>query len=367
MRHFRRLVVCCAIALPYPLPANAARPPLGGERVTGSYSFQRDDGSVGEIEILMLSATRLKVGISLTEYRGRQTPNLGEGISEAALRGSTAIYKDASFPECKITIEFLPGNALSAAQEGDCGFGNGVTADDMYFKVSGRKPSFSGLGPPPAPDPNALGAAAVEDKRQAMSAPDTVESRRARIATLTAQRQSALAQIAAKRADFDKHSRAGADAAKRAPKANATSKPSAADLTRTAQHEYQVASTLGDELLKATSALRADEEELGQLVAEVTQAATDAKGAASDVAKGLGKLSALANANSDQATKAALAAEQAAGKARAALGVSLLDALSAQREKDRKDDDALAAELAADRAALSAVDAALKNARARTK
>ncbi|MET0793716.1 MAG: hypothetical protein ABW061_19510, partial [Polyangiaceae bacterium] len=84
---------------------------------------------------------------------------------------------------------------------------------------------------------------------------------------------------------------------------------------------------------------------------------------AGDVRKGLTKLSALASANGDEAKKATLAADQAAGKARSGLGVSSLDQLATQHDKARKEDEALAAALSADRAALGTVDAALKSAR----
>ena len=104
----------------------------------------------GEFKIWALSQKMLQVEFSGTyEYKSPEGPNVntGEGRGVASIEGDTAIFKpDAAEDECRITMKFANGK-LVVTQTGTCGFGNNVTAEGTYKKISSRKPKFeSGEG-----------------------------------------------------------------------------------------------------------------------------------------------------------------------------------------------------------------------------
>ena len=99
----------------------------------------------GEFKILALGKQRLKVEFSGTyEYKTPSGPmaNVGEGSGIATIEGDTATFKpEGAEDECKIIMKFT-GGKLVVTQESYCGFGNNVTADGTYRRVSTRKPKF---------------------------------------------------------------------------------------------------------------------------------------------------------------------------------------------------------------------------------
>ena len=69
--------------------------------------------------------------------------NTGEGQGIATIEGNTAVFKpEGAEDECQITLKFTHGK-LVVTQTGVCGFGNRVTAEGTYKKVSTRKPDFN--------------------------------------------------------------------------------------------------------------------------------------------------------------------------------------------------------------------------------
>jgi len=99
----------------------------------------------GEFKIWALGQQKLQVEFSGSyEYKSPAGPmaNTGEGSGIARIEGETAVFKpDGAEDECKITLKFSHGK-LIVTQTGVCGFGNNVTAEGTYRKVSAKKPKF---------------------------------------------------------------------------------------------------------------------------------------------------------------------------------------------------------------------------------
>ena len=99
----------------------------------------------GEFKIWALGQQRLQIEFSGTyEYQSPQGPtaNEGQGSGIARIEGDTAVFKpEGAEDECKITLKFTHGK-LVVTQTGTCGFGNNVSAEGTYKKVSSNKPKF---------------------------------------------------------------------------------------------------------------------------------------------------------------------------------------------------------------------------------
>ena len=99
----------------------------------------------GEFKIWALGQQRLQIEFSGTyEYKSPQGPtaNEGQGSGIARIEDDTAIFKpEGAEDECKITLKFTRGK-LVVTQTGTCGFGNNVSAEGTYKKVSSNKPKF---------------------------------------------------------------------------------------------------------------------------------------------------------------------------------------------------------------------------------
>jgi hypothetical protein len=99
----------------------------------------------GEFKIWALGQQRLQIAFSgVYEYKTPQGPsaNEGQGSGIATIEGDTAIFKpEGAEEECRITLQFT-GGKLVVTQTGICGFGNHVTAEGTYKRVSTRKPKF---------------------------------------------------------------------------------------------------------------------------------------------------------------------------------------------------------------------------------
>src|SRR6266849_3707091 len=99
----------------------------------------------GEFKIWALGQQRLQIEFSGTyEYKSPQGPtaNEGQGSGVARIEGDTAIFKpEGAEDECKIARTFMRGK-LVVTQTGTCGFGNHVSAEGTYKKVSSNKPKF---------------------------------------------------------------------------------------------------------------------------------------------------------------------------------------------------------------------------------
>ena len=99
----------------------------------------------GEFKIWALGQQRLQIEFSGTyEYQSPQGPtaNEGQGSGIARIEGDTAVFKpEGAEDECRITLKFTRGK-LVVTQTGTCGFGNNVSAEGTYKKVSSNKPKF---------------------------------------------------------------------------------------------------------------------------------------------------------------------------------------------------------------------------------
>jgi hypothetical protein len=103
-----------------------------------------------EFKILALGKQRLRVEFSgVYEYNTPYGPsaNIGDGSGIASIEGDTAIFKpEGAEDECQITLKFV-GKKLDVTQVGICGFGNNVSAQGSYRRVSARKPRFDDNDP----------------------------------------------------------------------------------------------------------------------------------------------------------------------------------------------------------------------------
>jgi hypothetical protein len=94
-----------------------------------------------------LGKQRLQVEFSeVYEYKTESGPmaNTGEGSGIAYIEEDTATFKPEGSEEgCKIIMKFMEGK-LIVEQGGECGFGQNVTANGIYSKVSSVKPKFGG-------------------------------------------------------------------------------------------------------------------------------------------------------------------------------------------------------------------------------
>jgi len=110
-------------------------------QVNGTWKNSRN-----EFKILALGKNRLKVQFYGThEYRTAAGPgaNTGELSGIATIEGTIATLKEPETPEgCTITMTFKEGK-MEVRQDGECGFGAGVSADGSYRRVSTRKPNFT--------------------------------------------------------------------------------------------------------------------------------------------------------------------------------------------------------------------------------
>jgi hypothetical protein len=99
----------------------------------------------GTFKVWALGKQRLQVEFfGVYEYKTSAGPmaNTGEGSGIAFIEGDTATFKpEGSDEDCKITMKFREGK-LIVEQEGGCGFGQNVTTDGTYKKVSSGKPRF---------------------------------------------------------------------------------------------------------------------------------------------------------------------------------------------------------------------------------
>lgn len=114
---------------------------LGRDEIVGAEN-RTWEWKQNTFRILALGGGRLQVAFDGTfEYKTPAGPmaNTGEGAGIATIEGDTAIFRPEGFEDgCKITLKFTGGKLL-VKQEGKCGFGNRVSADGTYRKVSGKK------------------------------------------------------------------------------------------------------------------------------------------------------------------------------------------------------------------------------------
>ncbi len=147
----KKLLVLCEVfvlCLLATFQINAqSRKAVSGADVTGTF---RESASGSEFSILALGKGRLRIAFSgVYPYKlanGEDTANTGEAIGEAEIRGDTATFTPEEFQECAITLKFLTRGRLKVTQMGsdaECGFGNNVSADGTYKKVSAKKPRFA--------------------------------------------------------------------------------------------------------------------------------------------------------------------------------------------------------------------------------
>ena len=138
-------LAACVVAVVSPstesLGMNTNQAVVTAAQVNGTWKNSRN-----EFKILALGKNRLKVQFYGThEYRTAAGPgaNTGELSGTATIEGTVATLKEPETPDgCTITMTFKAGK-MEVRQDGECGFGAGVSAGGSYRRVSSRKPSFS--------------------------------------------------------------------------------------------------------------------------------------------------------------------------------------------------------------------------------
>ncbi len=132
-RIFRQAALCCALAGSIASSTNA-QSFVTAAQVNGTW-----EAKSGQFKIWALGHQILQVEFSGTfSYKSPAGPmaNTGEGRGLASIEGDTAVFKpDGIADECRITLKFSHGKLL-VTQNGTCGFGNRVTADGIYKRVS---------------------------------------------------------------------------------------------------------------------------------------------------------------------------------------------------------------------------------------
>src|SRR5947199_9145622 len=109
-------------------------------QVNGTWQLRNN-----EFKIWALGQQRLQIEFFSTyEYKspGGPTANTGEGTGVGRIEGNMAIFKpEGAEDECKIMLKFS-GGKLIVTKTGFCGFGQNVSAEGTYQKVSAKKPKF---------------------------------------------------------------------------------------------------------------------------------------------------------------------------------------------------------------------------------
>jgi hypothetical protein len=134
------LVWVAAAATMLARPATAAQ---HATVVTATQVNGRWRSGANTITVRALGKNRLRVSFDLIyEYQtpGGPIGNLGTGGGIATIEGDTAIYRtDDPNDICQITFHFAKGRMI-VTQVGICGFGQHVSAEGTYHKVSARTP-----------------------------------------------------------------------------------------------------------------------------------------------------------------------------------------------------------------------------------
>ena len=141
MNQLKSVLVLCILTLStHVLLPQAYSSDVTAAQVNGIWSSK-----TGTFKVWALGKQRLQVEFSgVYEFKSSAGPtaNTGEGSGVAFIEGDTATFKpEGSYEECKITMKFR-GGKLIVEQEGECGFGQNVTANGTYKKVSSEKPKF---------------------------------------------------------------------------------------------------------------------------------------------------------------------------------------------------------------------------------
>lgn len=109
-------------------------------------SFRSKSGS--EFQIWALGNNKLRIqfdGVYSYKVNGEWTAHTGYAGGEADIDGDTAIFVPLNTEGCTIKIKFVRQGLIRVTHEGsdaDCGFGQNVTADGDYRKISSKKPKF---------------------------------------------------------------------------------------------------------------------------------------------------------------------------------------------------------------------------------
>jgi len=138
-------LAACVVAVVMPPPEssgmNTSQAVVTAAQVNGTWKNSRN-----EFKVLALGKNRLKVQFYGThEYRTAAGPgaNTGELSGVATIEGTIATLKEPETPEgCTITMTFKAGK-MEVSQDGECGFGAGVSAGGSYRRVSNKKPNFT--------------------------------------------------------------------------------------------------------------------------------------------------------------------------------------------------------------------------------
>jgi hypothetical protein len=132
--------------------AAQARKAVSAAEATGTFrhSFTgKFRGNSNEIKIMSIGKGKLRVAFDLTfpfvDGTGEMNANTGTAEGTADISGDTAVFAPDGPGGCRIVVKFVRPGAISVSQGGnpsDCGFGLNVSADGVYRKISGTKPTF---------------------------------------------------------------------------------------------------------------------------------------------------------------------------------------------------------------------------------
>lgn len=99
------------------------------EAMIGTYQFNKDN----TLKVIAINSSRLKFRLEL--YNGR---NMGSIEGVANLYKNEAKFTSYEFGICRLKITFEKNKAIiqTTSKKNECGFGNGVIADNIYKKIN---------------------------------------------------------------------------------------------------------------------------------------------------------------------------------------------------------------------------------------
>jgi uncharacterized protein YecT (DUF1311 family) len=102
--------------------------------ISGTYSWSGKSNAYRTISFKQISKD--KIQFELFVNRGAPSFNMGMAKGEIFIKNNIALYEAKEYGKCKILIRFSGNNVTLITQDSNCGFGNGVMADGVFFKES---------------------------------------------------------------------------------------------------------------------------------------------------------------------------------------------------------------------------------------
>lgn len=289
------LGVACCLANVVAATAAHAAPPITAARVSGIYTMGRH-----VVGIRALGKGKLLVQLDLsTAYllpSGEETASRGFGRAPAQLNQDLAVYLDKQYPNCGLTLRFLPLDRVQVSQAGsasDCGFGSHTDASGTYRKNKTGVPMFENLEsdtPEWVLSSGTVASGNVKEHVQLLTDAirsdgddlaainSTVTQARTGIETIVAVRKDLEPATKAEATDFKSHVQNGSTGHHKYLLAIQKGAPKPLDLEELqhANEQYRAAKRVGDDLSANTGKLRSATDDLARRTVLATEGSSAA-------------------------------------------------------------------------------------------